>query len=375
MLKVLNLACAVIAKSSREAPADTVLRETLRNQREQSRDEGFLVSRMVFAYYRWLGWLKQVEPLRGQIAHAKELAERFGARPQSFSEEELVERAVPSWVQTEMEVTPAWARALQSEPRLWLRARRGQGRALAAKLGDTHQFGEGLLSDILDYRGIEDLFRTREFHAGEFELQDISSQAVSLACAPKPRETWWDAFAGEGGKTLHLSDLMENKGLIWATDRAAWRLQRLKQRAARARIFNYRTALWNGGPKLPTKTKFEGVLVDAPCSGTGTWGRNPHARWTTTPQDVKELGELQKQLLASASAALKPGGKLVYAVCTLTSAETLEVIQPFERQFAEFERLELSNPLEPGFTIAAPLWLLPQQFGGNGMFIAAWVKK
>ena len=90
---------------------------------------------------------------------------------------------------------------------------------------------------------------------------------------------------------------------------------------------------------------------------------------------MKELGELQKQLLANASAALKPGGKLVYAVCTLTSAETLEVIQPFERQFAEFERLELSNPLEPGSTIAAPLWLLPQQFGGNGMFIAAWVKK
>jgi len=374
-LKALNLACGVISKTSREAPADTVLRETLRSQRELTRDEGFLVSRMVFAYYRWLGWLKHEQPLREQIAQAQDLAERFGAQPESFSDEELVERVVPTWLKNEMEVTPDGARALQSEPRLWLRARQGQGRALGAKLGDTHQFGEGSLSDILEYRGAEDLFRTREFQAGEFELQDISSQAVSLVCAPKPGETWWDACAGEGGKTLHLSDLMENKGLIWATDRAAWRLQKLRQRAARARTFNYRTALWNGGRKLPTKTKFDGVLVDAPCSGTATWGRNPHARWTTTLQDVKELGELQKQLLANASVALKPGGKLVYAVCTLTRSETFAVVETFEKQFAEFERLALSNPLEPGSIPATPLWLLPQQFGGNGMFIAAWVKK
>src|SRR5882724_10383441 len=169
--------------------------------------------------------------------------------------------------------------------------------------------------------------------------------------------------------------LMENKGLIWATDRAAWRLQKLKQRAARARMFNYRTALWNGGPKLPTKTKFDGVLVDAPCSGTGTWGRNPHARWTTTPQDVQELGEMQKQLLENASAALKPGGKLVYAVCALTSVETLAVIEAFDKQFSQFERLLLSNPLDPASMPSATIWLRPQQFAGNGMFIAARVKK
>ncbi|MGC8000561.1 hypothetical protein ACP3XN_24520, partial [Salmonella enterica] len=82
---------------------------------------------------------------------------------------------------------------------------------------------------------------------------------------------------------------MENSGLIWASDRAAWRLQKLKRRTARAKVFNYRVAMWDGGVKLPTKTKFDGVLVDAPCSGLGTWQRNPHARWTTTPGDVAEL--------------------------------------------------------------------------------------
>src|SRR4029077_5055580 len=136
-------------------------------------------------------------------------------------------------------------------------------------------------------------------------------------CAPEPAQTVWDACAGEGGKTLHLSDLMQNKGLIWASDRAEWRLQILKRRAARAGVFNYRPKLWNGGPKLPTKTLFDIVLLDAPCSGIGTWQRNPHGRWTTTPDDIYELAELQSRLLSPAAAAVNPGGKLIYSACTL----------------------------------------------------------
>ena len=163
------------------------------------------------------------------------------------------------------------------------------------------------MPDALVYEGETDLFKTPEFQAGEFEIQDISSQAVGLLCDPKPGETWWDACAGEGGKLLHLSDLMQNKGLIWASDRAAWRLQKLKRRTARAKAFNYRAALWEGGAKLPTKTKFDGVLVDAPCSGVGTWQRNPHARWTTTVEDVQELAEVQKRLLTNVAAVGEAG--------------------------------------------------------------------
>src|SRR6185295_17316743 len=127
--------------------------------------------------------------------------------------------------------------------------------------------------------------------------------------------------AGEGGKTMHLSALMENKGLIWASDRAAWRLKNLKRRAARAKVFNFRSELWDGGAKLPTKTKFDGILVDAPCSGVGTWQRNPHARWTTTLDDVRELGAVQLQLLDRVAGSLKPEGRLIYSVCTLTRTE------------------------------------------------------
>jgi 16S rRNA (cytosine967-C5)-methyltransferase len=303
------------------------------------------------------------------------LAERYAAQPQSFTDDELLARAVPAWLTTVMDVTLDWARALQTPPKLWLRAKCGQGSRLGGKLGDAQAFGQGALGDILEYRGGKDLFRTMEFHGGEFELQDISSQAVSLICAPQPGDTWWDACAGEGGKTLHLSDLMGNKGLIWASDSAAWRLQKLKRRAARAKVFNYRTVGWDGGLRLPTKTKFDGVLVDAPCSGIGTWQRNPHARWTVTAQDVEELSKVQETLLVNVASSVKPGGKLVYAVCTLTPAETRGVAEAFEQQCADFERLRVSDPLRPGSPAGAYVGYWPQQFGGTGMFVAVWTRR
>jgi 16S rRNA (cytosine967-C5)-methyltransferase len=165
---------------------------------------------------------------------------------------------------------------------------------------------------------------------------------------------------------------MANRGLIWASDRAAWRLATLKRRAARAGVFNYRAAAWDGGPRLPTKTKFDGVLVDAPCSGIGTWHRNPHARWTTTAEDVKELSNVQPRILLHASGAVKPGGKLVYAVCTLADLETTRVVEEFERQCVKFERLAAPNPLAPASMPSGQLFLRPQESGGNGMCIAAW---
>jgi 16S rRNA (cytosine967-C5)-methyltransferase len=270
-----------------------------------------------------------------------------------------------------MDIEPVWMQALQREPKLWLRARPGRGRELADKLGECWIPENPALADAVHYHGREDLFRTPEFHAGEFEVQDISSQIVGLVCDPKPGETWWDACAGEGGKLLHLSDLMQNKGLIWASDRAEWRLKRLRLRAARAKAFNYRCAIWDGGAKLPTKTKFDGVLLDAPCSGLGTWQRNPHARWTTRPEDVEELAAMQKQLLRHAAASLKSGGRLVYAVCTLTRTETIDVAAAFEREFPEFKQLPVPNPLQEGSESAWPLWLWPED-GGNGMFVSTW---
>ena len=362
-----SLAIKIIAASSRERPADTVLRDEFRAQRDLMPTDISAISRTVFNYFRWRGWLNLEQPLPDQIRRSRELATLFARDPSAFSDNDLVAQVAPDWLSGEMEISPAWARAIQAEPRLWLRAQPGQGQELCNKLGDA-KLGENLFPDAVIYHGEKDLFQCDEFHAGEFEIQDIASQAVGWLCAPKPGEKWWDACAGEGGKTLHLSALMQNKGLIWASDRAAWRMQSLKRRAARAKVFNFRAAAWDGGAKPPTKTKFDGILVDAPCSGIGTWQRNPHARWTTTQQDVLELSAIQQRLLAHAAPSLKPGGKLIYAVCTLTRSETIGVAADFNARCSDFEPL-----VQDG--LAGTRTIFPQDFGGNGMFIAGWRRK
>lgn len=227
------------------------------------------------------------------------------------------------------------------------------------------------MPDTLLYGGPDDIYRSQLFQQGAIEIQDISSQMISLLARPRPGETWWDACAGEGGKTLHMSDLMENRGLIWATDRASWRLKILARRAARAECFNYRARAWSGSAALPTRTRMDGVLLDAPCSGVGTWHRNPQARWTTTPQDVQELAELQKNLLAHSFRAVKPGGKIIYAVCTLTNAETTAVARYFTENFP-VRPWPMRHPIKESDAPRAEQWLEPGRFGGNGMFVAAW---
>jgi 16S rRNA (cytosine967-C5)-methyltransferase len=369
---LLRLATRIIQKSDKALPADAAMRAELRAARLRPTD-ATEVSWAVFSYYRWFGWLETKEP--PQVQRALDLAEQFARQPRSFRDEDLVQRAVPKWLEEHMPVSASWVRAIQSQPPVWLRARPGQGQELARKLKDAHVLAAEELTDTIRYEGREDLFRTAQFHAGEFELQDLSSQLVGIICRPEFGQTWWDACAGEGGKLLHLSDLMRNKGLIWATDRAQWRLKILKRRAARAHVFNYRVAPWGGEERLPTRTKFDGVLVDAPCSGVGTWQRNPHARWTTSPEDVRELADLQGQLLRHASRAVKPGGKLVYAVCTLTRLETVELAKTFSAERGDFDPLPVSNPLKPEVPSHAELELRPEEFGGNGMFVAAWTRK
>jgi 16S rRNA (cytosine967-C5)-methyltransferase len=368
----LDLAEEVIRASNRENPADAVLARVLRGARRLDAVERRQISHAVFCYYRWLRWLDAQDAVREQLQRATDLARKFRADPLSVPVEELRSKVLPDWVADEVGYEDEWLRSLQQEPRLWLRARRGQAGALSKKLPHSRPRS---LPEALVYDGREDLFRTPEFHAGEFELQDVSSQAVGILCDPHPGETWWDACAGEGGKTLHLSNLMENRGLIWATDRAPWRLAKLKRRAGRAGVFNYRAAGWDGGMKLPTKTKFDGVLLDAPCSGIGTWQRNPHARWTTTPEDVAELGRVQERLLAAAAGAVKPGGKLVYAVCSLTQTETVAVADGFDAGFKDFEPLSLTSPLAPDSASSARIWIWPQRSEGNGMFVAAWKRR
>lgn len=365
----LQLAARIVERSSAENPADLVLRQTLFRRRSLPPSDAAWVSRAVFGFFRWQRWLADDRPLEDRIEDGLRLAARFASRPQEFSDDELVRLSVPDWATGHLPVAAPLARALQGEPTLWLRSRPEFTEELSRRLTGTEP---GPFADSHRYLGREDLFLDRGFQAGQFEIQDIASQAVGRICAPRPGEVWWDACAGEGGKTLHLSALMGGKSLIWASDRAAWRLDRLRQRAARARCFNYRAVPWDGSERPPTKTRFDGVLLDAPCSGLGTWGRNPHARWTTSVRDVEELAEIQARLLRNVADSLKPGGRLIYAVCTLSHAETTAVADAFTQERSDFDTLAVVNPFQPDDPPVTQMHLWPQDTGGNGMFVAAW---
>lgn len=369
----LNHAAQILTAVSTDERADTALRFYFESHRYLQPPAKRAISHTVFVYFRWLSWLDAKASPQKRLEQAVELHERFTADPKTIKAEALAVRAVPAWLWTELELPAdakaAYLRQLQRDPALWLRARPGRRDALAKSL-----FASTLTDrtpDALCFTGTQDLFKTEQFRTGEFEIQDLASQLVGVACAPKPGDNWWDACAGEGGKTLHLADQMKNKGVVWATDRNARRIDTLKRRAARAQLFNYRTDFWDGGRMLPTKQNFDGILLDAPCSGVGTWQRNPHARWTTTMDDVRELATTQLALLNNVVGSLKPGGRLIYSVCTLTRSETTAITEVFSKAHPELEPL----PLLALNSQLSTVFLWPHELNANGMFLAAWTRK
>ncbi len=381
-------AAHIVSLVSPENPADAVLRQEVGSNRELESHEKRALTGAVFAYYRWLRWLDDSRALPQRVLAALDLQRRFDADPAAIKAEALVARTIPDWALAAVdfpspEARLACLRQLQRPPALWIRPQREFAASVVRAL--RHATPAALPKDFAfppaalpvtaaRYTGPSDLFKSEEFKKGLFEIQDLSSQLVGHACAPLSTETWWDACCGEGGKTLHLSDLMNNKGVIWASDRHTGRLANMRKRAARAQAFNFRQVTWNGGPFLPTKTKFDGILVDAPCSGVGTWQRNPHARWTLTATDVKELAEIQLQLLENTHKALKPGGRLVFAVCTITRAETTDIVKAFSAAHPELEPvIPAGLPANAGFPTGTFLW--PHELDANGMFVASWRKK
>lgn len=374
----LNRAAYIIRGVTPKRPADAVLRLELAANRNLSAAARSAVSRAVFSYYRWLKWLRPHESIQLQVNDALDRQARYERDPASVKVEALAARAVPAWLAAEVVLPPDSLRLLQLEPLLWIRARPGMRTTLAREL-DRCELPSGLTADsalateakhALLFTGRRDLFTTGAFQRGAFEIQDIASQLVGHACAPKPGESWWDVCAGEGGKSLHLADQMDNRGVLWASDRSHRRLEQLRRRFARAQLFNVRVSPWEDPETLPVQSLFDGILLDAPCTGVGTWQRNPHARWTTGPADVSELAAVQARLLEKVAPRLKPGGRLVYAVCTLTRTETTGVADAFTQAHPELS----PDPVFP-HAPEPQVSLWPHELRSNGMFIAAWRRK
>ena len=171
------------------------------------------------------------------------------------------------------------------------------------------------------------------YQAGAIEVQDAGSQLVCDAVAARPGEAVVDLCAGAGGKALALAAAMDNQGRLLACDADRARLSRLMPRAERAGVTIAETRLLDGGREAAALADWAGradaVLVDAPCSGTGTWRRNPESRWRLTPAEVARLAALQQRLFDLAATLVRPGGRLVYVVCSLLDAEGADQVASF----------------------------------------------
>ncbi len=189
------------------------------------------------------------------------------------------------------------------------------------------------------------VFVTRCFKDGFFEVQDASSQLVAAYLDVKPGMRVIDTCAGAGGKTLHLASLMENKGQIIATDIYESKLKKLKVRARRAGVHNVTSKVIDSSKVIKKmRNSADRVLIDAPCSGIGVLKRNPDSKWKLQPEFVANIIKTQAEILENYSKLVKKGGKLVYATCSILPSENEEQVQNFIQKHSEFE-LEKENKI------------------------------
>jgi 16S rRNA (cytosine967-C5)-methyltransferase len=236
----------------------------------------------------------------------------------------------------------------------------------------------------LRVQGKPALQRLDAFTSGLVEVQDEGSQLLACLLDAKRGEMVVDFCAGAGGKTLALGAAMKNTGRLYAFDVSGHRLDALKPRLARSGLSNVhpvQIAHERDDRIKRLAGKIDRVLIDAPCSGLGTLRRNPDLKWRQSPQSVQELVAKQRAILASAARLLKPGGRLVYATCSLLSDENEDVADAFTVAESAFTRLDAGQCLGPALGVERPslveagnLRLWPHLHATDGFFAAIWVK-
>ena len=362
-------------------PADRFLRDWFRARRYAGSKDRAAVGQIVYDVLRHresLAWRMGREDARslviasllGEKSSADQLASLFsgaGYGPAPLSEEELraiampasdppphIRGEYPAWLEPELarslgETLEAEMQAMQGRAPVDLRVnilRSSREETLAGlvslgiKAEPTPFAPSGIR--IPSGSGLGALQHTPPFQAGAFEFQDEASQIAALLCAAKPGTRVLDLAAGAGGKALAMAAYMENTGEILALDTEPAMLKQIGPRARRAGVTIISATDKRGGP-LWGNGKFDMVLVDAPCSGSGAWRRNPETKWRLTPDRLRELTELQAWLIDDGARHTKPGAPLVYVTCSVLRCENEDLIEAFLARNTEFKAIPASE--------------------------------
>jgi 16S rRNA (cytosine967-C5)-methyltransferase len=256
--------------------------------------------------------------------------------------------------------------AMLSRAPLWLRLQTADPQPVFDEFAEHAWIWRrtAVLPGAIELLADADLTKTQGYLDGLIEIQDLGSQLILEAIGIDPGSRWLDACAGAGGKTLQLAALTGPRGAVEAHDIRAEALRELRARAARAGLKNIAVSSAHDGET------YDGVLVDAPCSGSGTWRRAPHLKWSTTPGHVEKAAQTQLALLNELAPCVRPGGRLVYATCSLSRRENEDVIASFIAAHHEFAPAPFTRTFsaQPN---GACLTFLPALHDTDGFFVAS----
>lgn len=217
-------------------------------------------------------------------------------------------------------------------------------------------------NETLALRERKNVFATKTFQKGYFEVQDLGSQQIAPFLEVEPGMRVIDACAGAGGKSLHLAARMKNKGKIIAMDIHEWKLKELRKRATRNGVDIIEAKLIEGQKTIKRlESTADRLLLDVPCSGVGVLRRNPDSKWKLTQAELDRLTQLQQEILSSYSRMVKKGGKMVYSTCSIFPSENEKQIELF-----------LSN--NPDWKLLKQKTVMPQEYNSDGFYMALLAK-
>ena len=265
---------------------------------------------------------------------------KIKGRFDELSKERVFRESIPDWMDTlglnELG-NQVWTKELavqnkQADVILRVNTLKTTKKKLIEDLGKENIATESIKNypDALKLKERANVFKTEAFKKGFFEVQDASSQLVAAYLDVKPGMKVVDTCAGAGGKTLHIAAIMENKGQITAMDIYESKLKKLKIRAKRNGVHNIDLKVIDSTkPIKKLYEKADRVLIDAPCSGLGVLRRNPDSKWKLKPEFIENIKKVQQEVLQKYSTMVKPGGKLVYATCSILPSENENQVQSF----------------------------------------------